>query len=124
MSSSIKSWEELSELEQLACEYSDYHKEAYGYRPRNDVSGWTVADYKDEFNILSRVCTENRKLQEAAEREAIDAFESLVKKLVTVNGVPDRDAAVRHLVEAEGVDGDMEYFCFRVGLPYGYLKAA
>lgn len=30
----FKTWDELSEVEQLETIYSDAHKEAYGFRPR------------------------------------------------------------------------------------------
>jgi hypothetical protein len=38
-------WEDLSELEQLATTYSDFHKDMYGFRPRHGAE-WTVEDYK------------------------------------------------------------------------------
>jgi hypothetical protein len=33
------------ELNEAASFYSDLHKDFYGFRPRNDFSNWTVADY-------------------------------------------------------------------------------
>lgn len=115
-------WEDLSELEQLASEYSDFHKEAYGFRPRNDVSGWTVEDFRREFADLGRVCERNNAERAEAERNNVARFETLVTKLVTVNGAKDRATAIRWLADAEGTGEDREFLCYCYGLPYGYFK--
>lgn len=31
----FRTWDELSEVEQLQCIYSDVHKDVYGFRPRH-----------------------------------------------------------------------------------------
>jgi hypothetical protein len=118
----MKSWDEMTELEQLACEYSDYYKDAYGFRPRNDVSLWTAEDYKKQFEQLSRVCRENEEERNKAEQAAVVSFEALVAKLISENGVKNRADAIRILMNAEGIDvNDKEYFCYCMGLPYGYF---
>lgn len=38
-------WNDLTEAEQLACTYSDFYKDVYGFRPRG-LTDWTAADYK------------------------------------------------------------------------------
>jgi hypothetical protein len=48
----MKLWKDMSLLEQYRCIYSDKHKDAYGFRPRNDISGWTVEDFLREFAIM------------------------------------------------------------------------
>ena len=55
----FKSWEELTILEQYHQIYSDMYKDAYGIRPRNDVSGWTEEDFKREFEVLERAMVES-----------------------------------------------------------------
>ena len=37
----MRTWEELSEKEQLLTYISDVHKDAYGFRPRGDWTDWT-----------------------------------------------------------------------------------
>ena len=50
----------MSILEELASEYSDFYKEAHGFRPRGvDVSKWTEEDYRKEFEYLRQVCAAN-----------------------------------------------------------------
>lgn len=118
--SEFKSWEEMSELEQAQCTYSDFHKDAYGFRPRNDVSNWTLEDFDREFAIFARVCEENRIQEEAAEAEAIVRFEDRVTNLMHTG--TNRARVIAWLMDAEGANGDFEYFCFTQGLPYGYFK--
>ena len=56
----FKSWSELSPLEQAACEFSDFYKEANGFRPRHiDTSSWSLEDFDREFAVLARICKEN-----------------------------------------------------------------
>jgi hypothetical protein len=118
--SEFKSWEEMSALEQAQCTYSDFHKDAYGFRPRNDVSNWTLEDFDREFAIFARVCEQNRIQEEAAEAEAIVRFEDRVTNLMHTG--TNRARVIAWLMDAEGVNGDFEYFCFTQGLPYGYFK--
>ena len=54
----MKLWNEMSLLEQYACIYSDMHKDAFGFRPRNDVSEWTEDDFRNEFEILRKCIIE------------------------------------------------------------------
>ncbi len=72
-------WENLSIREQLACEYSDTFKEAYGFRPRG-FEGMTAGAMAREIKSAVRairadiqMAKENRiqrKLEEARAREA------------------------------------------------------
>jgi hypothetical protein len=118
----FKTWEEMSTLEQYACQYWDMHKDAYGVRPRCiDTSSWTEADFEAEFVILSQTIDANYAEQVIAEERAMIAFEMRVQELMT-SGAKDLAMALRWIHEAEGSDGDEEYLCFLVGLPYGYFR--
>ena len=121
MSNEFKSWEEMSELEQAQCTYSDFHKDAYGFRPRGiDTSTWTLEDFEKEFAVFARVCEQNRIEREAAEAEAIIRFEDRVLNLMHTG--TNRERVIAWLMHAESANGDFEYFCFTQGLPYGYFK--
>jgi hypothetical protein len=118
----FKTWEEMSTLEQYACQYWDMHKDAYGVRPRCiDTSSWTEADFEAEFVILSQTIDANYAEQVIAEERAMIAFEMRVQELMT-SGAKDYEMALRWIHEAEGSNGDDEYLCFLVGLPYGYFR--
>ena len=118
----FKTWEEMSTLEQYACQYWDMHKDAYGVRPRCiDTSSWTEADFEAEFVILAQTIDANYKEQLIAEEKAAHDFEMRVLSLQQT-GAKDRAMAIRWVHEAEGSNGDEEYLCFLVGLPYGYFR--
>ena len=118
----FKTWEEMSTLEQYACQYWDMHKDAYGVRPRGiDTSSWTEADFEAEFVILAKTIDANYEEQVLAEERAMIAFEMRVQDLMT-SGAKDYAMALRWVHEAEGSNGDEEYLCFLVGLPYGYFR--
>ena len=118
----FKSWSELSPLEQAACEFSDFYKEANGFRPRHiDTSSWTLEDFDAEFEVLARVCKENAAMRDAQEAAAVVRFEKRIVSLMQ-SGAKDRAMAIRWIAEAEECNGDMEYLCFLVGVPYGYFK--
>jgi hypothetical protein len=119
--SEFKSWEEMSELEQLACEYWDFYKEANGFRPRGiDTSSWTVEQFKAEFAELGRICEQNEAIRAEDEARAAARFEARIADLIA-SGAGDRATAIRWVAEAEGAGRDAEYLCFLLGLEYGYF---
>ena len=118
----FKTWEEMSVLEQYACQFWDMYKDAYGVRPRGiDTSTWTEADFEAEFVSLAKTIDANYAEQVIAEERAMIDFEMRVQSLMT-SGAKDYAMAIRWIHEAEGSDGDDEYLCFLIGLPYGYFR--
>ena len=117
----FKSWEEMSTLEQYACQYWDMYKDAYGCRPRGiDTSAWTEAEFEREFVQLSKTIDANYKDQLAQEEVAMHEFEMRMQDLL-LSGAKDREMALRWIHEAEGSNGDDEYLCYLLGLPYRYF---
>jgi hypothetical protein len=117
----FKSWEEMSTLEQYACQFWDMYKDAYGVRPRGiDTSSWTEAEFEAEFVQLGKTIDANYKDQLAQEEVSKHDFEMRVLSLLQT-GAKDREMALRWIHEAEGSNGDDEYLCFLLGLPYRYF---
>ena len=117
----LTSWEELSELEQAQEIYSDMHKDAYGFRPRFDYSTWTLEQFNAEFEQMGRTIEADNKVEKENQEKAAHDFEMRVLSLMQV-GAKNRAMAVRWIHEAEGSNGDDEYLCFLLGLPYSYFK--
>ena len=118
----FKSWEEMSVLEQMACQYWDMYKDAYGVRPRGiDTSTWTEADFENEFASLGSVIEREEADRKVAEAKAMHDFEMRMQTLM-MTGARDRATAMRWIHEAEGSNGDDEYLCFLLGLPYMYFR--
>ena len=117
----FKSWEEMSTLEQYACQFWDMYKDAYNVRPRGiDTSAWTEAEFEAEFVQLGKTIEANYKLQLESEAKAVERFEAQVTSFVE-SGAKDRATAIRWFHEAEGSQGDDEYLCYLLGLPYRYF---
>jgi len=121
MSNEFKSWEEMSVLEQMQCQYWDMYKDAYGVRPRGvDTSGWTEEVFMAEFELLGKVIEQEEIARKESEAQAIVRFEDSVLNLMHTG--TNRERVIAWLMDAEGANGDYEYFCFTQGLPYGYFK--
>jgi hypothetical protein len=121
MSNEFKSWEEMSVLEQMQCQYWDMYKDAYGVRPRGvDTSAWTEEVFMAEFELLGKVIEQEEIARKESEAEAIVRFEDSVLNLMHTG--TNRARVIAWLMDAEGANGDFEYFCFTQGLPYGYFK--
>ena len=120
----FKTWEEMSELEQAQCMFWDMYKYAHGFRPRGiDTSAWTMADFEKEFEYLQKTIEDNEMIRKHDEERAAHDFELRLQNLL-MSGARDREMALRWIHEAEGSDGDDEYLCYLVGLPYGYFRKA
>jgi hypothetical protein len=119
--SEFTTWEEMSTLEQMASQYWDMYKDAHGIRPRGiDTSSWTEADFNKEFEELNLISELNCRQRREDEQVAARKFESRVKELMEI-GAKDREMAMRWIHEAEGSNGDDEFLCYLVGLPYRYF---
>ena len=119
----LKSWEDMTDLEQAQCTYWDMYKDAYGHRPRGvDTSSWTLADFELEFASLGSVIQREEADRQAAESNAIVKFEARVTSLMHTGA--DRERVIAWLMDAEHSNGDADYFCFTQGLPYGYFRKA
>jgi len=120
--SEFATWEELSPMDQAQCIYWDLYKDVYGFRPRGiDTSAWTLADFRKELDFLEQELAIAESQRVAAENIAAHDFEMRIQSLMMA-GAKDREMALRWTHEAEGSDGDDEYLCYLVGLPYGYFK--
>jgi hypothetical protein len=118
----FKSWEEYTPLEQAAMTYWDMYKDAYNVRPRGvDTSKWTLADFQKEFETLQFIIEREHILRKEREEQAMHEFEMRVQDLRR-SGAKSREMALRWIHEAEETNGDDEYLCYTVGLPYGYFR--
>jgi len=98
------------------------YKDAYGVRPRGiDTAAWDEATFEAEFNYLQDLIAKNEHEREVAEHEATVAFEQRMQELCAC-GAKDRAMALRWIHEAEGSNGDDEFLCYLVGLPYRYFQ--
>ena len=122
MNEVLTSWEEMTVLEQMQCQYWDMYKDAYGVRPRGvDTTSWTEADFMAEFDLLAMVINAEDLARKEAEATAVEKFEQHVINTMCM-GARDRETALRWIMDASTAKGDWEYFCFLNGLPYRYFE--
>ena len=120
----MSNWNDLTPLEQAQAIYWDMYKEAYGVRPRGvDTSGWSLEVFESEFKILATAIAFSEKERAQSESTAAHELELRIQNLM-MTGAKDRDMAINWIMDAEGADGDFDYLCFLVGVPYGYFKKA
>jgi hypothetical protein len=118
----FKSWEEYTPLEQAAMTYWDMYKDAHNFRPRHiDTSAWTLEQFEEEFKSLADIIDREHALRKEREAAASHEFEMRMLDLLR-SGAKDRAMALRWVHEAEETNGDDEYLCYTVGLPYGYFR--
>jgi hypothetical protein len=114
--------ETMTRQEELHSIYWDMHKDAYGFRPRGvDTSNWTEYAFEVEFEHLALTIKANETQRKESEQTAAHAFEMRVQSILAC-GAKDREMALRWIHEAEGSNGDDEFLCYLVGLPYRYFK--
>lgn len=117
----LTSWEEMTLLEQMQCQFWDMYKDAYGVRPRGiDTTYWTEDDFRKEFEFLGKMIEENYAREQEEQKIAIAKFEDRIDNLM--HDGTTRSRVVAWFMQAEDVYGDAEYFEFLNNLPYGYLK--
>lgn len=122
MNEVFTSWEEMTVLEQMQCQYWDMYKDAYGVRPRGiDTSTWTEYAFQVEFEHLALTIQANDIQRQEAEATAVKNFEQHVINTMCM-GARDRETALRWIMDASTANGDWEYFCFLNGLPYRYFE--
>jgi hypothetical protein len=120
--SEFTTWEQMSDLEQAQCQYWDMYKDAHGFRPRHvDTTGWTLADFDAEFQLLGEIIKQEDIARKAAETEAIEKFEKHVTDTICM-GARNRETALRWIMDASNANGDWEYLCYDLGLPYHYFR--
>jgi hypothetical protein len=98
-------WDDMTDLEQAAVLYSDAHKAAYGFRPRNGGvhNPVTLADYDAAFASMQETIDENEATEAAFEARALARFEAEIAALMADHQI-DRPTALRWWFEAEGYE--------------------
>lgn len=113
--------ETMTRMEELQSIFWDMYKDAYGFRPRGiSTHLWDEDKFNREFDFLQNEITRNEQARRAAEEQAAHQFEMRVQSILSC-GAKDRAMALRWIHEAEGSNGDDEFLCYLVGLPYRYF---
>jgi len=115
----FKSWEELTEVERLQSEFSDFYKDVHGYRPRwmSDSQWNSEAWLTNEIRTLAEENKAQLALEQADAKANIDLFEMRVTDAMIEFG-QNRATIIRWLVDGSPLSD----FCYENSLPLDYLK--
>lgn len=107
--------------------FSDYHKDAYGFRPRGYHEFYdpdTTPERKQEiWDQTGQAFAEELEREAECQRVAQIEFEELVHNTIEA-GAPDRATAIRWIIDAE-TESEIDlrygasYFEWSFGLKYG-----
>lgn len=123
--SEFRTWDELTELEQLGCTYWDMYKDAMGFRPRDiDTSNWAVEDFHKEFDRLGEIIDREENERILSEQKAAIRFENQVLSFIEMGMVDNRDEAIKLFHKLEQTHGDDVQLCFQLGLRYNFFYKA
>lgn len=112
----------MTRKEELVNIYWDFYKEVHNFRPRHiDFEACTEADLEEMLDRLNEQAQVVFAEREAAEKDAVCKFNTLVDMTIA-SGAKTREDALRWIMEASGCDGDWDYFAWQNGLPYAYFK--
>jgi len=114
----MRTWEELSEKEQLLTYISDVHKDAYGFRPRGTYNGMSVQELKVELDRLSEAASEEADRIANLEDRNWNALKKHLSGLVDM-GAKDFRQALSWDMQAEDVESwDFGFYCYHKGIAY------
>lgn len=120
----MRSWDELSRKEQLAAIHYDFYKEVHGIRPRwLNYDDMTEQDLEKDLESLERQSIIQAKAEKERQARSAEDVEHVILNLM-MSGARDRAMAVRWLHEAHRTDGDDDFLCYVLDLPYGYFEEA
>lgn len=105
---------ELEELEMLFCEL---HKDVYGVKARWYRAA-SVEQARKDVASLEEDLKRQMEQDKIYQQEAVAAFLEVVNQ--HCGGCVETAKRWQH--QAYSTDGDDEYLCYRLGLPYGYFK--
>ncbi len=101
---------------------SDFHKDAYGFRPRGHYQEWwTEEEVNAEYDRLSDICNENIESEAIQQKAALADFEKLIQETIN-QGAGDRLTAIRWLIQGEELDikfgQDVDHFFWIQGVSW------
>ena len=120
LESKLNSNQELTARENMILLYSDFHKDAYGFRPRGyNLYAFTTEELEADFDRFEQVCADNRLEEQAAEAEADNAFRALIENTIQM-GAGNEATALRWIAEGavEDYGYDYEHFLWSQGIAY------
>jgi len=106
---------------------SCFHKDATGFRPGSAFwefwANATDAEKQAEWDSLGVAFDRREAMIVEEEKRCIAEFEHAVKQVIEA-GAGTRGRAIEWLMDGQDIDvrGDVGFFEYLMGIPYGYVK--
>ncbi len=117
----MRTWEELSEKEQLLTYISDVHKDARGFRPRGIYNDYSVPELKKVLDDLSEEAHQEALRIERMETENWKELKKHLSGLVDM-GAKNFKQALACDIQAEDCEHegwtDYGFYCSKKGIAY------
>ncbi len=105
----------MTKKEEILQVYSDYHKEAFGVRPRYDFASYTLEQLEADFDRFEEICEENATHEASRVAQAFVKWDNLI--LATIDlGAEDYKTALRWIIQSHGIIYDTGYLMWQHGL--------
>jgi len=108
---------EMEQKAELLTYISDLHKDVNGFRPRGLYDDLSIDELKKECDSLGEELEENYRVACIRRIKNWIALKKYFAKLVEM-GAKDFRQALQWDMEAEGANGDFDYYCFLKKISY------
>ena len=108
------------ERDSLITSVYEMHKEAFGVKGRHyNFKEMSNAELEKELDHLCDVAKREAEIEKRQEEDNLKAFESRIDEALTL-GAENREAAIKWILQAEGLDKEQDsgYICYTLGLSY------
>ena len=104
----------------LETDVYEMHKEAFGVKGRHyNFNEMSDDDLKKELETLCDIAKREAEIEKRQEEDNLKAFESRIDEALSL-GAENREAAIKWILQAEGLDKEQDsgYICYTLGLGY------
>lgn len=94
--------------------YSDVYKDAYGIRPRHDMSHLSEEELNQEIDRLNQIAEDNADEEEEIAQFCVNSFKDRLQTIINV-GANDEETAIRWMFQGSNTD-DFEHYIWSEGI--------
>lgn len=107
---------ERTELQELQDLYSDLHKDLYGCRPNTLISS-NIEFLQERIADMSAEIQTYEDIERDAEERRFVLWEKRISEMMETHSI-SKARAIAWDMQAEDVDGDIDFYCYLQGLSY------
>ena len=104
----------------LETDVYEMHKEAYGVKGRHyNFKEMSNEELEKELDTLCDIAKREAEIEKRQEEDNLKAFENRIDEALSI-GAENREAAIKWILQAEGLDKEQDsgYICYTLGLSY------